>query len=537
MNISSLSVIDNTFPRLAAADPCRSRPAGMSNTGQLYTASTDGTYLSDIADRSKTYNSAIDEAEKLVSQSLGESECMLRKKTAAGPRADGERVVSCPQTPSQGPAGVERKSQHQVRAAVPGTGPADVTSAEKSLTGTAVPGTRTPATAHTPGQQQRAAKTPCKPVQLANNQSLAGHKRALPDDHKGLIVAAKQHEGVKNKDKVVVSNSKAVATEGSVSEKSGTKSTLKAAASSEATPGDERLPVAGTKILGISQKTHPLDNRSPQGHGNAPDTDQKASFGPEKSALSPEEAKDGKLAAGQIPSESVHGKEETDNTSAKPFHRGLNVTEFRISSGQTKDRSSTSDKGSSRDFTDVLSSGNTQIPVSKLQFAAAQATKTPNNASPNDVFGTAREQIMESIRGSLQQGDKYITIRLHPPELGKVVIRFQQQEDQITGFLEASKAQTRYEIEQALPRIIQTLRDSGVQINRLEVLLADQSERQADTNHLLQDGSFQQHYSAEGDNRGNKSTHEWLTSMSNGGYEDDPDAQVRISDNYINIWV
>jgi flagellar hook-length control protein FliK len=553
MNIRSLSVIDLMFAGLAAADPRRSKPARMNKASQLYPASTDGPYLSDVGNRRKTYNSAIVEAEKLVRQSLEGPECMPRKKTAAGPHADGTRVVSCPRTPPQGPAKAERKSQHQARAAVSGTGPAEATSAEKSPTVTAVPGTSTPATSRTPTpatsrtptpatsrtpyQQQRAAKTPYKPVQLANNQGLVGHERALPDDDKELIVARKQQEGVKNKDKVVVSDSKAVATEGFVSKKSGTKSTLKEAASSKATTSDERLPVAATKIVGISQKTHPLDNRFPQDHEKAPDTDQKASIGPEKSTLSPVEAKDSKLVAGQIPSVPIYGKREADNPSAKPFPGVLNVAELRLSSGQTKDRSSTPDKGSSRDSTDELSSGNTQMPVSKLQSAAAQATKTPNNASPTDVFDSAREQVMQSMRGSLQQDDKCITIRLHPPELGKVVIRFQQHEDQITGFLEASKAQTRDEIEQALPQIIQTLRDSGVQINRLEVLLADQSGRQADTNHLLQDGSFQQHYSAEGDDRGNKSTHEWLTSMYNGSYEDNPDAQVGISDNYINVWV
>jgi len=93
-----------------------------------------------------------------------------------------------------------------------------------------------------------------------------------------------------------------------------------------------------------------------------------------------------------------------------------------------------------------------------------------------DVSKDISEQIIESIQTFLRQADKQITIRLNPPELGQVFVRFQEREAEITGLLEVSKAEIRYEIEQALPQIIRTLADYGVAIKRLDVLLIDQPE-------------------------------------------------------------
>jgi len=62
------------------------------------------------------------------------------------------------------------------------------------------------------------------------------------------------------------------------------------------------------------------------------------------------------------------------------------------------------------------------------------------------------------------------TIRLNPPELGKVFARFHSQDNQIIGLLEVSKPETAAEIRQALPEIVRDLQDLGVQIKRLDVL-------------------------------------------------------------------
>jgi flagellar hook-length control protein FliK len=88
--------------------------------------------------------------------------------------------------------------------------------------------------------------------------------------------------------------------------------------------------------------------------------------------------------------------------------------------------------------------------------------------------------VSESIQSSFsqQQRNQQITVQLNPPELGKVSIKFQEQNEQITGLLEVSKTQTRIEIEQAIPQILRDLQDSGIQIKRLDVILTQEHDEQ-----------------------------------------------------------
>ena len=94
-----------------------------------------------------------------------------------------------------------------------------------------------------------------------------------------------------------------------------------------------------------------------------------------------------------------------------------------------------------------------------------------------DTTSSVSGQILESIHSSLQQGQNRLTIALNPPELGRVLVRFEEQDNQIIGILEVSQKQTRAEVEQALPQLLQSLQDSGVQVKRLDVMLNDQPDQ------------------------------------------------------------
>lgn len=91
--------------------------------------------------------------------------------------------------------------------------------------------------------------------------------------------------------------------------------------------------------------------------------------------------------------------------------------------------------------------------------------------STKDSSASVSKQIMESIHSSVQQGQKRLTIALHPAELGRVVVKLEEENGSLSGLLEVSQKQTRAEIERALPGILQSLRSSGVQIKRLDVTL------------------------------------------------------------------
>jgi flagellar hook-length control protein FliK len=77
--------------------------------------------------------------------------------------------------------------------------------------------------------------------------------------------------------------------------------------------------------------------------------------------------------------------------------------------------------------------------------------------------------------------DRQITVRLNPPELGRVFIKLQEHDSGLTGILEVSKPQTRFEIEHALPEIIRNLADCGIQVKRFDVVVSEQGRSEHET--------------------------------------------------------
>jgi flagellar hook-length control protein FliK len=126
---------------------------------------------------------------------------------------------------------------------------------------------------------------------------------------------------------------------------------------------------------------------------------------------------------------------------------------------------------------------NIQPTVGTRGPAPANATGASNNGSTNTVNATdslqlsPSEQIIQSIRVNLRTHEQEIYIGLNPPELGRIRIRFQHSNGEITGMLEVEKPQTKYDIEHSLPQIVASLQDCGVQVRRVEVVLKDQPQQ------------------------------------------------------------
>jgi len=111
----------------------------------------------------------------------------------------------------------------------------------------------------------------------------------------------------------------------------------------------------------------------------------------------------------------------------------------------------------------------------------AQTSGTPvaKSATVSDPAAAVKEQIRESIQSSLQQGNRQITIQLHPPELGRVYVKFSQQGNELTGLLETTNPQTRGEIQQAIPEVMRALEQLGIAIRRIDVTLSDSFRQSA----------------------------------------------------------
>ncbi|MHC4482556.1 MAG: flagellar hook-length control protein FliK, partial [Planctomycetota bacterium] len=301
----------------------------------------------------------------------------------------------------------------------------------------------------------------------------------------------------------------------------------------------EKPAMADKAAVSDGQKTPALSTSFTQAEGKSSDSRQRVALGPEKSALVAEEPTGSKTIAGQMLSEPSGGTGEgrAYNPSGDPSLQKLNVTELQVSTGQAKDPGSpTSDNSSNSDFEQALPANGVQSPITEFSSdVSTQAGRIADNTSPSGPSASVSEQILESIHSSLRQGEQQVTIRLNPPELGRVFIKFQEQQDQITGLLEVSKVQTRYEIEQALPQIIRTLQDAGIQIKRLEVVLTDQPEHQPFRDQSLQDGLSQQHSFTEGGSPDNKSADEWLTNDYT--YQDIYEPQLLVTNDSINVLV
>jgi len=119
-----------------------------------------------------------------------------------------------------------------------------------------------------------------------------------------------------------------------------------------------------------------------------------------------------------------------------------------------------------------------------LTIGDAKSGTDPEKISPssaadlkNDLQTASRDigrQIADSINSAANNNTKQITIRLNPPELGRVVIKISQQDSHIDAVLEASRPETKEQLQQAFSQVSKNLADSGISLRQFEVRSAAQ---------------------------------------------------------------
>jgi len=435
------------------------------------------------------------------------------------------------------------------------------------------------------------AKPVAKEPLITIDKGWLGLKAVLPDSSRNTLVTGTQPAERKNAEKIQVSTKTLITAKGLINQQGGKELDSEALTADSKTTtigekptitgtstasGSQKTPVlggkkltpetltAGSKTAIVGEKTAITDGQTIAGGQKTPLLNdsfqavqdkstaarQKVPVEPEKSALIAEKPTGNKADAPQRSHPDApglsgltdgSGKEQADNPSGKLLLQNLNPAQVQVSTGQTKGpSSSTSGRNSNSNFEQILSN-NAQTPIAEQTSASAQTAKAAGNASPGNAFANVSEQLQESIHTSLRQGDQQLTIQLNPPELGRVFIKFQEQGNQITGLLEVDRAQTRYEIEQALPQIIRNLAECGVQIKRLEVVLTSQQEQHAFKDPSLtaeQDDWSGQQAGAEGNNP-NPDTFgndEWLTDDSSYSGYSGPQ-EMLIADDFVDVLV
>ncbi|HCO96992.1 MAG TPA: hypothetical protein DIU00_24145 [Phycisphaerales bacterium] len=384
---------------------------------------------------------------------------------------------------------------------------------------------------HAPEKDQSGLKT----VLPATSGDQNGLKAVLPGTTKNATAGKTQPGTVNNTEKILVSP-KTVDDAKAVTKTKELASEIPSNTGSKISTATGKTAAANPGFQAVQPK---VTETQPQSAGIDP-----------KKAVLPAES-DTRATASQTLSNllNTNGKESTHaELPENPTIQKLNMAAVQVAAGQTKGRdASTSNKSPSHGLEQILSHNNSQTQITEQPSASAKNasnTNMPAQNSSGDVSADIGKQILESIHRSLSQegADRQITLRLNPPELGKVFIRFQQQDSELTGLLEVSKTQTRFEIEQTLPQIIHNLADCGIQIRRLDVTLSNEEQPGQGTfgNQSLQSGGAQQQYSANqgtpGNNPDENQSNEWWAS--NNGYENLSELQdALITDGSINLLI
>jgi len=175
----------------------------------------------------------------------------------------------------------------------------------------------------------------------------------------------------------------------------------------------------------------------------------------------------------------------------KPVPDGLNIEQVTVSANTTSKNSNlfSGKKDAQQSSKQGVSANSTPFPVSQQASAHTATAKVTNNTSPQSPFTDIGRQIQESIHSTVRQGENEITVRLNPPELGRVFIRFQQQDGDIVGLMQVTESRTRAEIQQLLPQMVQNLQDQGIGIKRIDVVPTNEQNNSAVKDQSMEPGS------------------------------------------------
>ncbi len=369
--------------------------------------------------------------------------------------------------------------------------------------GTAAIGTGMCTKTGNPGAQQTEGRNLNKPAQPAETRTFSGIKSSLAGIDNSPVNVPNKSQGAES----------ALTMQGSAAKKPQT-ANLEANnlnPAGQANSNTDKVDAENAMAACTTGKTLLLAKRSGLIQAKPAGTEA-LSTSPKKTPLIAEKPPDNKTTASKVLPESLNCKTQTDGSAGSFARRATDVAQLERHASQSKDSGgSRAGSGPAANFEHLFSANHGQMTISEQSSAAMRAaTATSHSALGNATAGIS-QQIMESIQSSLGQADKHVTISLCPPELGKVVISLKEQEDQLTGSLEVSKAETRYEIEQALGQIIRTLQDQGVQLRRLDVQLSDHFERQASRDSPSDDSApWRQNFSSGQSKAEDEPTYEWL---------------------------
>jgi len=352
---------------------------------------------------------------------------------------------------------------------------------------------------------------------------------------------------INSSEKPVIKDEPVITSEPKQNQQDGKESTPKTLISNNKTVTDnEQLFDTNKPSVPDSPKTQ-LSNSTFTAPDQSSNSQRQALFGQEISTQVAEETipkkadadqkdQSGKTEPFELPEKN---KVQAENLSIKSIAQKMSQPQVQPSATQAENRNNLISNQASDPDTNpgeqLLFDNNSQPVIAEQSPASAAFAKIAGNTDSGDSVSS---QIQESIHSSFHSGSRQIVVRLNPPELGKVAIKFTEQGENVAGLLQVDKPQTRDQIQQALPEIIQNLQDCGIAIKRLEVVLTNQQEQQTlkDQSSTGQD-SWSGHQSSSNpeSQRNNTTYNEWLTNIDNAA--EYMESQTQFTDNSVNVLI
>jgi len=335
-------------------------------------------------------------------------------------------------------------------------------------------------------------------------------------------------------------------------QQSGEESTHKTlTGNNKITAGNEQSVVINKPSVPNSPKTHLSNGTFATPHNQSPNSQQRVLIRQESPASAAGETTPNKADTDQkdhrgkteLFESSEKNKIHDSDPSVRSVTQKMNPQRTQLSAPQVENRSNLlSNQMSNPDMQpgeQVSVDGNAQLGITEQLLTSSASTEFAKVAGNTDSGVSVSEQIQESIHSSFRSGNQQIVIRLDPPELGKVVVKFTEQDNDITGLLQVDKLQTRDQLQQTLPDIIQNLQNAGIVVKKFEVVLTNQQDQYAlkdQSSTAGQDGWSGHQSSPNPQSRENNTIYsEWLTDADIVPEYMEP--QVQLTDKSVNMLV
>jgi hypothetical protein len=258
-------------------------------------------------------------------------------------------------------------------------------------------------------------------------------------------------------------------------------------------------------VLGTQRPGEPMENpkeidilntqrpNEPLGDRTSLYLNKKPVLPPQENPVLPVEKQEKTAQADRAPQSNL----ETEVHSAQTSVHKMNVAIEQINSLKEEKHENLAEKKDFNTVLDILE----KVSADTTQ-SSSMVEKSPVSSDPLKIVGDTGSklglgrQIQESVVSTYRPGTQQIVIRLDPPDLGRVTIRFIEHRDGITGILHVDKSDTKHEIQQTLAGIVQNLQNANVPIKKLEVVLNNQPQNNGpgedSGNH---NGNFEQRHS------------------------------------------